>query len=165
MKTINSLILLLLPTLLFSQSITTEDTTSWYKTQVGTGVDNCGPVVIAMLVERSGPATSVQQIRNQLPEGSADYDDLLEVLDNYRIKFYYLKNLDEWSGEGVVMLLFNPSLVPEVPYDYDGGHYILLTGKRGSNYIVNDSLASMPGLYYPEEAVRRARYRYIIWIP
>jgi hypothetical protein len=152
-----------------AQSITSEDDTSWYKTQWGTGIGNCGPTCIAMVIERSGPATSVEQIRAQLPDGATDgatsFDDLLKVLNVYDIHYEWLSSLSDWSGEGILMIAVNPRYIPEVPYEYDGGHYILVTGDTGDNYIINDPLIGSPTRYYSKESIRDARFGYIIWIP
>lgn len=153
---------------LHSQSITTEETRSWYKTQVGTGIGNCGPTVVAMIIERSGPKTTVQQIRAQLPPGPANgatYNDLLEILNTYRIRYYWLNGISEWNGDGILMVAINPIRISAAPYEYNGGHYILLVGRTEENYIVNDPYANFPELYYSREEIDAWRYSYIIWIP
>lgn len=152
-----------------AQSITSEDDTSWYKSQIGQGLGQCGPTCVAMIIERSGPSTTIQQIRAQLPPGPADggtdFNDLLGVINTYDIYYQYLGGLSEWSGEGIVLILLNPIYVSEVPYEYDGSHYIILVGEKDDKYIVNDPFIGTPIRYYSKDAIARARYYYIIWIP
>ncbi len=154
---------------IYAQNVTSEDITSWYKGQLGTGLGQCGPACIAMLIERNGPATTIGQIRAQLPlgptDGATNFNDLLNVLNSYGIYYEWLNGLSKWSGEGVVMIAFNPYYVSEVPYDYDGGHYILIVGEKDDKYIVNDPLIGSPIRYYSKDEIKNARFHYIIWIP
>ena len=153
----------------YAQSITSEEIESWYKGQLGTGLGQCGPACVAMIIERSGPDTTIAQIRAQLPDGPADgatrYDDLLDIINTYGIYYEWLNGLSKWNGEGIVMIAVNPYYVPEVAYDYNGGHYLLIVGETETHYIVNDPMVGSPIRYYSKDAVIGARFNYIIWIP
>jgi len=160
--------LTVITTHIYAQNVTSENTTSWYKGQLGSGLENSGPTCIAMLIERNGPATTIKQIKAQLTPKSSDiasYNELLGVLGSYGIHYEWLKGMSSWSGEGVVLIIINPRYVPEAPYEYDGGHYILIVDEKDDKYIVNDPLAGSPTRYYSKDAIKDARYHYIIWIP
>ena len=158
-----------LATHISAQSITSEDDVSWYMTQWGTGLGQCGPTCVAMLIQRNGPNVTPEMVRAQLKPGPADgatgYDELLEILASYGIYYTWLQGMSEWTGDGVLMVKVNPILIPEAPYEYDGGHYILIVGQTETHYIVNDPLIGSPIRYYSKEDVNAARYRYIILIP
>ena len=162
-------IFLLICSSIYARNITNEDTTSWYKTQIGEGLEQSGPTCIAMIVERSGPATSTDQIKSQLSgidiSGTHGFDELLKILNIYEIHYEWLNSLDKWNGDGVLMILLDLRYIPEIPYDYNGGQYIILTDIKDDNYVVNDPMVGLPGRYYSQDGVKNARYRYIIWIP
>lgn len=149
---------------IYGQSITNEDDTSWYKCQLGIDSNQSGATCIAMVIERSGPATSIEQVKNQLPDNSVKFDDLLEVLNHYDIYHNWLTGLSEWNGDGILMIAINPKYV-EAPYSYSGRHYIIITGETDTHYIVNDPMVGRANIYYSKEAVQEARFNYIIWIP
>ncbi len=163
-------ILLLCVTILTSnaQSITSEEDVSWYKAQTNIGLKYCGPAIVAMLIERNGSAMTIKQVEEQLPSKLTDFNgyyDMLQILEHYGIYYQYLGHLNLWNGDGVVIIFFNPELIPEITYEYNGGHYSLIVGIHDDKYIVNDPYVGSPTRYYSISAVNRARYSYVIWIP
>jgi hypothetical protein len=114
-----------------------------------------------MLIERSGPATTVEQVKNQLPTNYT-INNMLSVLKTYDIDFRYLNRISDWDENGVLLVLINPSSF--APYDYDGLHYIIITGIHNEYYVVNDSFIGIYQRYYKQLDMNRARYWYIIQV-
>lgn len=154
---------------LYSQSITSEETESWYKSQLGIGLTYSGSACVAMIIERSGPSTTIAQIRAQLPdrpnETQAKFDSILKVLNLYDVHYEWLLGLSKWNGEGILLLEVNPYYIPEASYEYNGMHYILVVGENEDSFTVNDPMVGSPIRYYSKDGIRNARFNYIIWIP
>ena len=162
-------LLLFLTSLLYSQiiNITTEDTTSWYKTQLGTEYNNSGATCIAMIIDRWGPNISPETIQAHISSRnkSADFDELIRVLMLYGIKHYYIQRLGTWDGRGIVLILVNTIDISNAGYPQEKEQYMIVTGQTEDYFIVNDPMAGSATRYYDREEVLISRFRYAIWIP
>jgi len=154
---------------LYSQiiNITTEDTTSWYKTQLGTKYNNSGATCIAMIIDRWGPNISPETVQTQISSRgkNANFDELLRILSLYGIKHYYLQRLGTWDGRGIVLILVDTMDISNTGYEREKEQYMIVIGQTENSFIVNDPMAGSAIRYYNREEILVSRFRYAIWIP
>jgi hypothetical protein len=165
--------------------------TGWYKTQVGTGIGNCGPASAAMGIKWStGDEVSVQDVRGFIgysrPDGSTDFLELCSALRNYGASYELiivssltgLKNLIELDDLIAIVLIdtehieydiekdvLDPKEIFDRNYDYEVGHYIVLGDVVSNYFVIQDPLP--PGenrRYHVEEVWNALRDRRIIVI-
>lgn len=143
------------------------DNSSWYKSQINTGIGNCGPASVAMIIQRSGINVEVKDIRNligyKIKDGSTSIKDLLFILNQYYIDTKILKSIDQYYGYGILLILINTKYLSNKEYSYSGGHYIIIAGKTENYFIVNDPLSG-PNKLYKISEIKSAILSNLIWI-
>lgn len=164
-------ILLLLPSLTFAQD--------WHKEQLGTGYGNCGPACSAMLIERSGTPITVQEARavigdtgtmmaNGYFDGATSLNHLKIILKAYTIEYKlmpflsFYNSIEEFTG-GAFICLVDMIHITNRPYEYAGGHYIVVYGIAEEYYLVMDPLTSTPQQYAIEE-IKKAQRGELIYV-
>jgi len=168
MRKIIILLLIFISFNISTNSLNTHDNTTWYKSQIDTGIGNCGPACAAMLIQRSGVDITVEMARKLIgykaSDGATNTFELMYILQQYRIKYRLLKNLDQYFGYGVVLVVINTKYISNRGYSYSGGHYIIITGIINNNYyLVHDPLTG-PNKMYKISEVKKASYWKPIWI-
>jgi uncharacterized protein YvpB len=157
------LILLLVSTISFAQ-------TTWYRTQLNTGVGNCGPACVAMAVAWiNNPNITVQQVRKFIgykkKDGSTSMEELTRALNNYLIdnNLISLASLESLRDilkiKGVIVIVsLNPAGVSKAlrddkvygrPYEYKekSSHFIILEDIDSEYFVVQDPLANKDRRY------------------
>ncbi len=123
---------------------------SWYFDQKGTGIGNCGPASVAMLITYTEHIRiPVQAIREEIgytrDDGSTDLDELSGALDHHRVRYSKLTmktktDLDELlKTRHIVLVDVDMSYIPNKS-NYDKGHYLVLSSRSGDTYEVQDPL-------------------------
>jgi ABC-type bacteriocin/lantibiotic exporter with double-glycine peptidase domain len=148
----------------------------WYKTQIGTGIGNCGPASVSMVMMWSaGINLTVQEIRQITGSpydewGSLDFSDLDKVLQKYNIPFKDLKDVESNTlvksllGWTLLIVVLDDSKIKEKNYNYDGNHYVVISGMKGNNFIVQDPWGGPDQLYNMEEVWDAMPYKEMIVI-
>lgn len=144
----------------FSISATdTEGETEWYRTQVGSGVGNCGPACTAMAINWSTVyEVTVERVREFIgytrPSGATDFMELTSAMRYWEVPYDIeivltlqgLKDLVDRDNLIAIVLIdtegitYNPSEIFGRNYDYNGGHYIVLNEVVSSYFIVQDPM-------------------------
>lgn len=144
------------------------DSANWYKSQIDTGVGNCGPACAAMLVQRSGVDITVEDARKLIgykaEDGATGIFELLFILQLYYIDYKFLKNLDCYYGSGVVLVVVDAKYISNRGYTYGEGHYIIITGILDNRYYLVHDPISGPNKAYKISEVKRALKYKPVWI-
>lgn len=168
MKKLTILFLLITMTLTAVNADKNEENvdTGWYKTQVGTGIGNCGPASVAMGIKWStGRNISVEDVRRFIgytrPDGSTDFLELISALRKYGATYDLirifsltgLKSLVEFDDLITIVLIntekinrnisgdpLDPKGVFDRNYDYKTGHYIILGDVVSNYFVIQDPL-------------------------
>jgi ABC-type bacteriocin/lantibiotic exporter with double-glycine peptidase domain len=148
--------------------------TRWYRTQVGTGVGNCGPACVAMAVAWiNQPDITVQEVRKFIgykrKDGSTSSEELVRALDFYSIDntLISLESLESLRDilkiRGVIVIIsLTPSIVSKAikgdnvygrPYEYNGTHFIILEAVDSEYFVVQDPLANKDRRYLIKEVL------------
>lgn len=146
---------------------------SWYKSQLETGIGNCGPACVAMAVGWSkGRVVSVQEVRSiigyRVSDGSTSFAELMFALDSYNVP-YTTRTIT--SRQDLLSVRPNVFIIGVVMkgitnrgYDYSEGHYLLITGVRGRDLIVQDPLGGPDRYYNATEVWKSLRSSQVIVI-
>lgn len=138
----------------------------WAKTQLGTGIGNCGPTCAAMIVESQGIPITVEEARSVIgysrENGATSMMELSLILDRYNIDYAYLNDIELYEN-GFMIVLVNMEHITSKPHNYDGGHYLVIYGIEGFYYKVIDPLSKDPQLYMIED-VNKYQYGEIIYV-
>jgi ABC-type bacteriocin/lantibiotic exporter with double-glycine peptidase domain len=131
---------------------------NWYKTQIGTGLGNCGPACVAMAVQWSTKINvSVEMMRNIIgqpyPRGATNFDNLTQTLKLYGVSYSIVPV--ESILDISTLLLNNSLIIAEIQtkyiknriYQYDGNHYVVISGEEGGDFIVQDPLGGADQKY------------------
>jgi hypothetical protein len=145
---------------------------AWYKTQIGTGIGNCGPASAAMAVMWSiGTDISVQTARkiigNPAPYGATGFEDLDAVLAKYKVPYNDttiktvadIKWLLSWN---IVIVVIDASKIKEKNYEYNYYHFVVLSGLEDDHFIVQDPWGGPDQSYNTEEVWAAMPYKEII---
>jgi hypothetical protein len=159
--------------------------TKWYRTQIGTGVGNCGPACVTMAVAGiNNPDITVQEVRKFIgykrKDGSTSMEELVRALnfysiDNNMISLESLESLrDILKIRGVIVIV---SLVPSTvskalkgdnvygrPYEYNGSHFIILEDVDSEYFVVQDPLANKDRRYLIKEVLAAMKEKRVIII-
>ncbi len=146
---------------------------SWYKSQLETGIGNCGPACVAMAVGWSkGRVVSVQDVRSvigyRVSDGSTSLTELMFALDSYNVP-YTMRRIA--SRQDLLSVRPNVFIIGVVMkgitnrgYDYSEGHYLLVTGVRGRDLIIQDPLGGPDRYYNATEVWKSLRSSQVIVI-
>jgi hypothetical protein len=142
---------------------------AWYRSQIGTGVGNCGPATVAMATSwATNTSVSVSRARNYIgytnKNGATSFDELVRCLKKFNVVVYYLRPQDfslnnikyYLSKNGLIIILIETIFIENRTYGYKGGHYIILSGIDKGNFIVQDPLAGKPDSFYNINQVWKA---------
>jgi len=144
--------------------------TTWYRTQLNTGVGNCGPACVAMAVAWiNNPSITVQEVRKFIgykrKDGSTSMEELVRALDNYSIdnNLIPLASLESLRDilkiKGVIVIVsLNPAMISKAipkdlvygrPYEYKekSSHFIILEDLDSEYFVVQDPLANKDRRY------------------
>jgi ABC-type bacteriocin/lantibiotic exporter with double-glycine peptidase domain len=147
--------------------------TAWYRTQLNTGVGNCGPACVAMAVAWiNNPSITVQEVRKFIgykrKDGSTSMEELVRALDYYSVSsnIISLASLDSLRDilkiRGVIVIIsLTPSVISKAtdkvygrPYDYKGtGHFIILEDVDSEYFVVQDPLGNKDRRYLIKEVL------------
>lgn len=156
----------------------------WYKTQVGTGLGNCGPACVSMSIKwATHYDISVEEVREFIgytrPDGGTDFNELSSALRYWKVAYDVemvgtltgLKDLIKREDLIAIVLIqtdgitFDPDDIFGKNYDLEVGHYIILSDIISSYFVVKDPL---PGgsdrRYNADEVWRSLKDRRIILI-
>lgn len=164
---------LLIILLLFLTTALMSHGQDWHKSQIGTGVGNCGPECVAMSVQwATREEISVEEIREIIgwphSDGSTSWDNLYSALRHYNVnaRFQYL-----YSRERMLELLtYNSMMIVMVGMDmmsnYEDvvGHYIVIYGYVGDVFYSADPLQHPSKVYRIEEIWNALRHKNAIII-
>jgi len=156
-KLIFTLILLLGVT--FTLPIVADSDNEWYRTQVGSGIGNCGPASVAMTINWSTEHdVTVEVVREFIgysrPNGSTDFMELASAMRNWKVPYDIeivtsltgLKDLVDRENLIAIVLIatdritYNPNEIFGRNYKYNGGHYIVLSEVVSSYFVVQDPM-------------------------
>ena len=123
---------------------------SWYVDQNGTGLGNCGPAGVAMLISYTEHIRiPVQTIREEIgytnPDGSTDFEELSGALNRHKVHYSRTEiktkaDLDELlKTHHIVLIDVDMSYIPNKS-NYNAGHYLILSGLGKKTYEVQDPL-------------------------
>jgi hypothetical protein len=151
-------LLLILPLISYSQE--------WKRTQLGTGIGNCGPASAAMMVSYSKTSITVEQARAVIgyarADGATSFSEIYRILNYYQVPYTTLSSLDSYEGTGILLIVLQMRHIRNRPYEYAGGHYIIICGIEDYSYRVADPLAK-DLQYYAISDVQRAQYGDIVY--
>ena len=156
----------------------------WYKTQVGTGLGNCGPACVSMSITwATHHDITVQEVRNLIgysrPDGGTDFNELSYALKYWRVAYDIevvssLNGLKDLVGrEDLIAIVliqtggitYDEETLFGKNYDLDVGHYIILSEINSNYFVVKDPL---PGgsnrRYHAEEVWASLKDRRVILI-
>jgi len=155
----------------------------WYKTQIGTGIGNCGPTCVSMAIDWSIKKNiSVEDIRNFIgytrPDGSTDFMELTSALRHYKSdndietveSLNGLKSLVSRPDLIAIVLIntafieYNPDNIFGKSYTFEGGHYIILTDVISNYFEVQDPLQGSDRRYHVEQVWKAMKDRKVILI-
>jgi len=167
-----------------------DDDNEWYKTQVGSGIGNCGPACVSMAIKWSTEHdVTVERVRKYISytrlDGATDFRELASAMMNWDapydiIEITSLTGLkDLVDGENLIaIVLINTDKIKNADeitdnlngmfgknYKYDGGHYIVLSEVDSSFFVVQDPVP--PGAnrrYHIDEVWLAMKKRQIILI-
>ena len=145
-KLLLTISLLLLSLTLYSQI------TSWkyYKSQINTGIGNCGPTCAAMAIYWSNNIdVSVQKLRSiigyKTPDGNTTIEDLQFLLNFYVVKnelytFNRISELKDFvNNNKLAIILIQTKFFKD--YGFDASHFIILSAVLDQKtYRVQDPL-------------------------
>lgn len=138
----------------------------WTKTQWGYGIGNCGPTCAAMIIEANGIPITVGEAREVIgykrEDGATSFSELSKILDSYSIEYEYINSLEDYI-DGYAIILVDMSGISNKPHDYNGGHYLLISGYIGGFYEVVDPMVEDTQLYIMDE-IKKSRYGKIIYV-
>lgn len=177
---IKKIVLLFIIFLIVSFSLCADDNEKWYRTQVGSGIGNCGPACVSMTIAWStGLDVAVEKVRNYIGytriDGATDYLELALALRHWDVP-YDIEVVT--SLRGLVDLVDREDLIVVVlvdtagisinatfgkNYDFSGGHYVVLTEVISNYFVVQDPIP--PGIdrrYHINEVWDSLRDRRII---
>lgn len=123
---------------------------SWYVDQNGTGIGNCGPATVAMMISYTEHVRiPVQVIREEIgytrDDGSTDLEELSGVLERHKIRYSKTEiktkvDLDELlETHHIVLVDVDMSYIPNKS-NYDKGHYLILSSYSEGTYEAQDPL-------------------------
>jgi len=126
----------------------------WYKSQLNTGVTgNCGPASVAMLTYlATNHDVSVQAVRSMIgltrPDGATDMDELEKAMQRLHVPYLDIDwnrvradELDPIVRMGYkIMVLVDLDQIDSKENRGRGlgGHYFIISGVDGDNYVVQD---------------------------
>lgn len=139
---------------------------TWYKSQIGTGLGNCGPASVAMAIEWStGEKVSVEQIRKEIGyssiDGATSFYILGQTLKQYKVDFIILSKItlnhfiDIVKSNVLIIVCLNTNIIDKARdnskfgriYDMKSNHYIIIKGIFDKYFKVEDPFNS-PDRYY-----------------
>lgn len=119
---------------------------TWYKTQEGTGIGNCGPACVAMVLEWGGRKTTVEEVRSwigyQREDGATTWEELDSALDGWiRHRIEQVDILEVQVTQGPLIVLLDMSKIRSGKnHSYMGGHYVVISGVDMDSFIVQDPM-------------------------
>lgn len=143
----------------------------WYKTQIGTGIGNCGPASTAMAIYWStGRDLSVQRVRryigNPYAEGAVTFFNIMGALNHWGADARYqtFNSLEEVEDaldrSSIIMFLFKTSAVEITDgsqygrtYSYNGGHYAIIHDHYRDWFVVNDPMWAGKDRLYEKDQI------------
>jgi hypothetical protein len=148
--------------LFFALCFSTQGETKWYRTQAGTGIGNCGPTCVSMAIawstQKNVPVETIRDFLGyQRENGATDFMELALALREWKA-IYDIEAINNLSGlkelvkrkDMIVIVLINTSGITTAPledidifgknYDYEVGHYIILTDVISNYFEVQDPL-------------------------
>lgn len=177
---IKKIVLLSIIFSIISFSLCADDNGEWYRTQVGSGIGNCGPACVSMSIAwATGSDIAVETVRNYIGytriDGATDYLELASALRRWNVP-YDIEIVS--SLQGLIDLVDRGDLIAVVlvdtagisinatfgkNYDFSGGHYVVLTEVISNYFVVQDPIP--PGIdrrYHIDEVWDSLRDRRII---
>jgi hypothetical protein len=153
------IILIILIGLILSIPILADSDTEWYRTQVGSGIGNCGPACVSMSIEWSTEFhISVEEVRDFIgytrPTGGTDFMELSSAMRNWDVP-YDIEIVSSLTGlkdlvdrdDLIIIVLINTAGITYSPtdifgrnYKYNGGHYIVLNKVISNYFVVQDPM-------------------------
>lgn len=122
----------------------------FFLTQIGTGLGNCGPTSVAMVLNRYGHEITVEETRGIIgykkPDGGTSIEELTYILDLYNIDNEVVSTLENNS-----ILLMDTTFISNKTYSYNTLHYIYLIYQVGNYYICHDPMGGANQFYLTEE--------------
>ena len=140
---------------------------TWYRSQIGTGVGNCGPATVAMAASwATNTNISVTRTRNLIGyrtiDGATSFDELVYSLKKLNILVIYLKDFSlndlkyYLSKDKLIILSIETIFIENKVYKYKGGHYIILSNIDKDNFVVQDPLVGKANSFYNINQVWKA---------
>jgi len=145
--------------LIISLPIIADDDNEWYRTQVGSGIGNCGPACVSMSIKWSTEYdVTVEAVREFIgytrKNGGTDFMELASAMRKWEVPYDIkiivslsgLKDLIDRKNLIAIVLIntgsitYNPNEIFGKNYEYDGGHYIILSEVVSSYFIVQDPM-------------------------
>jgi hypothetical protein len=149
---------------------------AWYKTQIGTGIGNCGPASVAMAIDWAYQRNkvSVEEVRSIIGyktlDGTTSLLELKSALDYHRVKnigvvVTTLDELKKFVGRRSSFITsIRTGYITNRKYSYNGGHFILVTGVYKDFFIVQDPLGGEDQMYSIKEVWNAMEYKNIILV-
>jgi hypothetical protein len=153
------LIFTLMLFLIISLPIIADDDNEWYRTQVGSGIGNCGPACVSMSIKWSTEYdVTVEAVREFIgytrKNGGTDFMELASAMRKWEVPYDIkiivslsgLKDLIDRKNLIAIVLIntgsitYNPDEIFGKNYEYDGGHYIVLSEVVSSYFVVQDPM-------------------------
>ena len=151
--------LILLLGLTLSLPTIADSDNEWYRTQVGSGIGNCGPACVAMSVNwateneitveavrdfigytREGGATDFMELTSAMRKWNVPYD--IEVVTTLKglTDLVDRENLIAIVLIGTDGITYSPEEIFGRNYKYNGGHYIVLSEVVSNYFVVQDPM-------------------------
>jgi len=131
----------------------------WYRTQVGSGIGNCGPACVAMSIKWSTEHdVTVEIVREFIgytrKNGATDFMELTLAMRKWKVPYDIevitsltgLKDLVDRENLIAIVLIgtegitYNPDEIFGRNYKYNGGHYIVLSEVVSNYFVVQDPM-------------------------
>jgi ABC-type bacteriocin/lantibiotic exporter with double-glycine peptidase domain len=157
MKIILLLFLITFP--LYSQKV-------WYRSQLDTGIGNCGPACVAMAIQwATGETKTVEQVRKEIGwtavDGSTDINQLANNLKQngvilYNVGFGSINDVkNQLMYKRIVIVLLTMSYIKNRKDSFSGKHFVILSGYDNTYFEVQDPLNGS-NVYYKINEVWQA---------
>jgi len=162
--------------MIFTSPLVAQTDNEWYRTQVGSGIGNCGPASVAMSITwstehhdvtveavrefigytRVGGATDFMELTSAMRHWDVPYDiEVVTTLDGLK-DLVDRENLIAIVLIGTEGITYNPTEIFGRNYKYNGGHYIVLSEVVSSYFIVQDPMPFGADRRYHTEEVWNA---------
>ena len=113
---------------------------------------------------------SIAQVREligyKIADGSTSFEELLCALNYFGVSAS-IKKINSLQGlisHGVCIIDLEAKGISNRKYDYEGNHYVLITGVEGDYFVVQDPLSGPDQLYDQQEVWDSTAYLFVITV-